>query len=324
MRATRVKKLSVEKLRAALRRRAPAAPAIIRRDRVYVVVSDVHVPYHDPVCLKAVCDLIKDVKPHGFVINGDFLDLAEISKHSRGSLAQLEGKRIADTFDAANSVLDYYDDALQGARDKHFTAGNHEYRLQRWLETGDNAVFAGDAGVSIPHRLGLEKRGYVYRPDYPNAYVKLGHLVVTHGITCQKHAAAGHLDRYHHSVLVGHTHTSQSFHASTFNSQQGGYCAGHMANPKSEAMKYAPVPNRWVQGFAVVTVEPNDNFHCQLVNFVDGVAYFGARRYGKGENHDARLIQEKADRNQTPRSARKPKRRRPASIQRFRGYNKVV
>lgn len=153
-------------------------------------------------------------------------------------------------------------------------------RLSRWMQSGDNAVWLGDEATSISQRLHLDDRSFVYHPNYPEGYVKLGHLIVTHGKWCGKYAAAVHLDRYRHSVLIGHVHTPQAFYGSGFEKQQAGFSTGHLADESSPALAYAPKPNAWRKGAAVVHVDPNGSYHVQLVNFVDGSFYFGGKRYG--------------------------------------------
>ncbi len=251
----------------------------------YVIISDVHVPYASENCMNAICDLMRDLQPDGFVINGDFLDLIEISRHSAGSVAQLEGKRVSHTFDAANRLLDRFAEAY-GKNCKHlsFIEGNHEDRLRRWLSSGDNAVWIGDEATSIEARLNLKKRGFKYYSDYPKAKLFLGELAVTHGLWCSKNHAQTHLDRFKHAVLYGHTHSPQQVYGSTLKGLTGAFGAGHLADPTSPAMQYAPIPNAWCQGFSVVHVQPSGEFNVQLINFYNGICYFGGKCYGQPLN----------------------------------------
>lgn len=251
--------------------------------KVYVVVSDVHVPYQDRSACDAVGALMSELRPNGLVINGDYLDLLEVSRHSSGAVAQLEGLRISKSFDEGRAQLDRWMKAGgPQMTDNKFIDGNHEHRLDRWMSSGDNAVWLGDEATNIGKRLGLAERGFVYASGYPKAHAKLGHLLVTHGRWCNKYAAATHLDRYGHAIMVGHVHTPQMFYGSALGKQKAGYVNGHLADVGSPAMSYAPVPNSWCQGFSVVTVEPNKTFHVAQVQFADGAFYYGGRRYGRG------------------------------------------
>jgi hypothetical protein len=250
--------------------------------RLYVIVSDVHVPYHDKDAADALCELIRDLKPYGFVINGDFLDLLELSRHSSSSVKKLEGKRVKETFCSANKLLDQYEKALGATcKDRRFLDGNHEDRMRRWFETADNAVWAGDESASISARLHFRDRGYVYYEGYPEARTRLGHLLITHGEWAGNYAAATHVNHYRESVLVGHVHTPGAFYARGLDRKQAGFVQGHMADIDSEAMDYKPAANAWRTGFSLVYLEPDGNFHVQLINFVDGKFFYANKGYGK-------------------------------------------
>lgn len=250
--------------------------------KIYFIFNDIHVPDQNKPLVDAACELLRDIKPHGIVLNGDILDLPEVSRHNAGSVAHLEGKRLAHTWTAGNKLLDQFD-AAAGPRckEKHFIEGNHEHRWQRWIESGDNVVFADDEATSLKYRLRLQQRGYVYHSGYPDAHVRIGKLLVTHGQWSGKYPAARHLERYQISVLVGHTHTDQTYHASTWEGQRGAYCNGHMADEDSDAMAYAPKPRAWIQGFSVVQVRPSGDFFVQPVRWVNGCFFYGTDIYPK-------------------------------------------
>jgi len=50
----------------------------------YIVTSDQHCPFHNRKVHEALLKFIKDFKPDGFVINGDFVDMYSISSHITG------------------------------------------------------------------------------------------------------------------------------------------------------------------------------------------------------------------------------------------------
>lgn len=248
--------------------------------RAYVILSDIHIPDHSPVCIKAVCDFIEDIKPYGFILNGDILDLDEVSRHSENSLGKLENKRLYRTFQSGNMILDMFDKALgKACQYKAYIWGNHEDRMNRWLQKGDNAVFKDDPVLELGNRLELKRRKYEYVPD-ADGYVKIGHLVVTHGRFTVKNHAAKHLDYYRHSVVYGHTHTPQMHHASSFSGQQVAIGAGHLANPNSKVMKYARQPNSWLQGFVLVYAYEDGSFNAQPINFFNGRFTYANKTYG--------------------------------------------
>jgi predicted phosphodiesterase len=251
--------------------------------RVYVVVSDVHVPSQDRAAVAAACDYFGDVRPHGIVYNGDILDFDEVSRYSRDSVAKLEGKRIATSWLAGNEFLDQTTAACgPRLREKHWVEGNHERRLAAWLESGSNAVFKDDFALSVPDRLLFEKRGIMDHGAYPDASLRLGHLLVTHGTIAAKYTAARTLDKYGHSALVGHAHRPDMHYGSALEGNRAAYVAGHLADPDSPAMSYAPRPNAWAQGFATVYLRKSGAFQVTLHQLFGGVFYVLGRRYGGG------------------------------------------
>lgn len=265
---------------ASIGRQAPEPAREAGSARIYVVLSDVHVPYHDRRAVAGVCAYLADLRPHGLVFNGDILDLDEVSRHNAGSVANLEGKRLSRTWAEANRFLDEVISAC-GPRldDIRWVDGNHEARIDRWLEQGDHAVFAGEGSFSIAERLRFSRRGVQHLPGYPDAHTTLGKLLVTHGTLTGKYAAARHLDKYRASVLFGHTHTPGVFYASGL-VRSAAYNNGHLADVTSPAMSYAPTPNAWTQGFAVVHVRPSGEFQVQLINLWHGVFHVGDKQYG--------------------------------------------
>ena len=250
--------------------------------KFYTVVSDVHIPHHDKEAVTTVLEYVKDLRPHGIVYNGDILDFYEISRFNSGSLKKLENQRFKDTWDQGNAFLDNFMKAAGNRlEEQYWNDGNHEDRLARWIEHEGNGVFADDEAFSIPGRLKLKERGITYNPVSDKAYVKLGHLLITHGRFATKYSAAKHLDTYRHSILIGHTHSPQVFFGPGFLHPQVCYVSGHLADTKSVAMDYSSEPNAWVQGFATVAVKKSGNFSVQLHTLWDGQFEVGGTTYGE-------------------------------------------
>lgn len=269
-----------------LRAAAPAAAPKIARTalgKLYFVTTDEHVPYQDENCQEAINALADDLKPDGWIIGGDGLDMLELSRHSAQSVAKLEGRRIAETWRQGNRWLENkFTAAGPQCTDRRYIPGNHEDRINRWIASGDHGVFAEDDGLSIEHRLGFPGRGIKMEPNgYPEAGYMLGKLWITHGRFTNKYHAAKHLDFYRHSVMYGHTHSPQVMFGSALRGQQAAFGLGHLGDPESEAMGYAPRPNAWAQGFALVHVYPDGSFNAQPIQFWRGQFTYAGRTYGR-------------------------------------------
>lgn len=250
---------------------------------LHFVGSDIHEPFHDKNCAEAFCALMEDLKPDGLIVAGDFTDLFEVSSHNKRSVLALSDKRIATTWKVGRELLEQYTTAAgKSCKQRHFLRGNHEDRLDRWLQTGDNAVFEGDDAVDLAKRLDLAGYGFTDHPDTGSgSTVQLGHLLVTHGQWCTKNHAKKHLDEYQHSVMYGHTHRPQVHYAGGWGTQRVAVGLGHMALPDSQAMSYKKTPSDWVQGFALVYVFPDGSFNINPINFWQGQFVHANRVYGK-------------------------------------------
>lgn len=258
------------------RRSSPPTP-----ERTYLVCSDVHVPGHSTAVMDAFMAIGRDISADGVVVAGDYLDLNEVSRHSAGSVANLEGRRVADSFTAGREMLKRIAHEID-CTDNYYVDGNHEDRIRRWLHAGDNAVWMGNAAMEIDKALELRDLGFQYREGWPEAHVQLGHLIVTHGRFTNKYHAAKHIDTWRCAVMYGHTHRPQLAYAPGFKSQQVAIGLGHCADPDGDAMSYAPTPNDWCNGFGLVSVRASGVFHAEQINFYEDVTSFGGQLYGRG------------------------------------------
>jgi hypothetical protein len=93
-------------------------------------------------------------------------------------------------------------DAIPGVKHKRFVAGNHEYRLQRYLMTKAPELFGM---FSIRSLLRLKERGWLYTPYM--RHVKIGPINFTHeagnaGPLAHIRARAA----FEGNIVIGHTH----------------------------------------------------------------------------------------------------------------------
>jgi predicted phosphodiesterase len=160
-----------------------------------LIVSDAHHPFVDKKAWQLLLNVGKDQKPDAILIQGDFADFYSVSSHSKDAnrLNSFE-----DEVAAVNKALDELD-AL-GAKEKHFVAGNHEDRLQRYLN--DKAPEL-NSFVTIPQLFNLKKRGWKYTP-YKQS-VQIGKLNATHDVgSAGKNAIFQALSTFQHNVVQGH------------------------------------------------------------------------------------------------------------------------
>jgi predicted phosphodiesterase len=255
-----------------------AAPVgIARRPETWFVLPDIHVPFHDEALLAKVCSAMRDIRPTGVVISGDFLDLFSLSRFAADSLYALRDVTLSGEYDAGNAVLDMIDAALPADCAKHFIYGNHEDRYWRELERGDRGKY-GDALKSPTLALGLAERGYATQEHWKKAGIRLGdHLLVTHGSYTNEHTAKQHLLKWQTSVMFGHTHRVQTY----VQGRRAAYNIGFLGDIRSKGFDYMDEPSRmqWTNGFAVVRIDEAGDYWAEVIQCHDGRFVCGGRFY---------------------------------------------
>lgn len=163
-----------------------------------IIIPDCHHPYGDPKAWKLMMKAARILKPKWVVVLGDFGDFYAVSSFTKdpSRATQLDVEVLA-----CNEYLDEVD-AL-GCREKHFIAGNHEDRLERYLKAKAPELFET---VKVERLFKLKERRWTYTPYRED--LKLGAVYFTHdtGSTTGRLAAYKALDTYQHSIITGHTH----------------------------------------------------------------------------------------------------------------------
>lgn len=219
------------------------------------ILSDVHVPYHSEVAVKAAVEWLKAADVQALLLNGDICDFYAISRwmkdpRSRDFVGELEAVRgflgwLRQEFPNIAIVL---------------KSGNHEERWNHYIwqhapELSSDRLTSLHAWLHLAeHDIQLVEE---QRP------VMLGLLPVLHGHELPKGLAApvnvarGAFLRTLSTVLVGHSHRSSGhaesdmWHDETFCWSTGCLC--------DLTPEYARI-NRWNWGFAMVDVREDGEF----------------------------------------------------------------
>jgi predicted phosphodiesterase len=161
-------------------------------------LPDTHVPYHNRQALALVLQVIESFKPDIFVSIGDYVDCFSVSNYSKDPRRAF---RLDEEFEQANVILDQIDKLTVGAR-RIYIAGNHEHRLERYLQEKAPELFSF---IDIQRLLRLEERGWEYVP-YKQA-TTVGKLNLTHDVgSAGRYNAFRALDTFQAPVVTGHTH----------------------------------------------------------------------------------------------------------------------
>jgi predicted phosphodiesterase len=241
---------------------APAIGGRFKHQR-YVVLTDLHVPFHRKQLFPKVLQAIKDVNPYGLILSGDFLDMASLSRHHADSLYFLRDFDLDDEYRWGNEVLEQIDSAATDAKKKAYIYGNHEDFYIRELQKGDHAKYGGQL-TSPTDGLTLRERGYEVMENWKEDLVRIGqHLDVIHGVYTTKHPSPKHVEEFHGSVMFGHTHRASVY----YDGERAGFNIGCLCDIHHRAFGYMPKVqrNKWSNGFGVVDVDDNGRFYAQVV-----------------------------------------------------------
>lgn len=162
------------------------------------IVTDVHSPFEHKRGWRIVLDALEDFKADTFVSLGDFMDCLSVSHWSKSPDRALSLK---DEVDHAKAMLDEIEARTPGAR-RIFVGGNHEDRLQRYLQDKAPELFQF---IDIPKLLHLEERGWEYVP-YKQS-IRIGKLNLTHDVgSAGRYNVYKALDTFQSPIATGHTH----------------------------------------------------------------------------------------------------------------------
>jgi hypothetical protein len=232
----------------------------------YVVIPDIHAPYHDLKFLDAVAQAVVIVKPKGVIQLGDALDCWQISQYDKNPTRK---SRIVDDIRTYNEILDVFEKIMPRGSQWIQLEGNHEDRLRRYMWKNAGAVV--ELCRDWPELLKFDQRNARRRVNFSWFPLdkwdacKIGDTTFHHGHFFSKHVAANNLNVYRCNFIQGHTHRLQSVDDQDYFSVS----LGHGSDPIATA--HTPTPNPWKQAFGIYDVIDGKG-HFTPVRFTDGTA----------------------------------------------------
>lgn len=246
---------------------------------LYVLLSDIHHPEHDPKAFRAAISFISKnkAKVKGVVLLGDNMDCVNFSRHTKGKPRLRTRGGIARDFTRFNNeILKVIEDAVAPGTKKIFFLGNHEDWLEQWLD--ENPEFEGV--VSFDKCLGLSKRGWEVIQQGQTRRVGKAYLLHGDAIGSGMNVAKKLVDNFCATAIMGHVHTA-SMHTKVSQAKAKDKWAGYtLPTLGTVSPKYAKGrPNAFVQGFGIVEKWPNDFINVYIVITIDGKFSFGGELY---------------------------------------------
>jgi predicted phosphodiesterase len=229
------------------------------------VLSDIHVPYHDEVALRAAVDQLRGDKVEALVLNGDTCDFYAISRYTKNP----KKRKFSAEVDAARDMLAWIRGQFPSIPIV-FKAGNHEERWDHWLWQHAPEI-SDDKRTGLDEWLDMADHGITYVAD--QRPIMAGQLPILHGHEKGKGFAApvnqarGAFLRLQHTVLEGHGHrTSAHCEPDMFGREVFCWSTGCLCDLRPE---YARI-NKFNHGFASVRVHADGQFDVSNFRIASG------------------------------------------------------
>ena len=230
----------------------------------WVIVNDLQIPWHDQPVLDLVVSFVKELRPHGVILNGDVVDCYDLSDFDRNPMKDYGLNREIDASGKLMAAL------VPVTKERWWLGGNHEDRFRRMLWR--NPHLAKVRALRFPTIFHLGDYGFQWKPY--GGFLTLGKLMVTHGSQVLKHSGQtgrAHFEKYGTSILIGHTHRLGIYYRRNIRGVHAAYENGCLCRLDPE---YVQAPD-WQQGFSVVHVDPNKGwFNVQQIPILQRRRFF--------------------------------------------------
>jgi len=229
-----------------------------------LILSDIHLPYHDVDALSIALEWAYDHKPNAIILNGDTMDMYQASRFIKDRrLRDLAGE-IDMTRDFLRQLRDEFDCPI------YFKIGNHEARWENYLKTvAPELLGIGDFELKSILRFG--ELGVTEIKD--KQIIKAGNLNIMHGhefgqsVFSPVNVARGLYVRAKANAIIGHHHaTSEHSEKDLQGNVVTTWSMGSLCGLSPEYMPY----NKWNHGFAFVTTFDNGDFEVKNLRIING------------------------------------------------------
>jgi predicted phosphodiesterase len=212
-----------------------------------LLLSDIHVPYHDQEAVITALEYGKQEKVDSVLLNGDIIDfyhLSKFCKDPRRRNLQFELDMLYELFCIIHSIL--------GEVKIFYKEGNHEYRLETYLK------------IKAPELLGIEEFELSRLASFDEfgitwinkkRIITFGKLNILHGhelygFSAAVNPARGLYLKSKKSAIAGHLHqTSEHAEPDLHGKPVACWSVGCLCYLHPE---YAPI-NKWNHGFAIIS-----------------------------------------------------------------------
>lgn len=228
----------------------------------WLILSDVHVPFFDHTALQAAIDYGVTVGCDSVLLNGDFVDLFDMSDHERNPTHRFHKEEIK----TAKSILTH----LEGLfKQRVYKFGNHEERWMRYfarkapellgIDVYDfKTVFGLDNWAVVEDRVPI---------TYKNLSIVHGHEWGRGSITSPASPARTFYLRSNSSCLGGHHHRKTEHSAKKIG---GKYITCWSTGCLCQLNPHYAAINQWTHGFAVLDTGEGNYWEVHNKQIIEG------------------------------------------------------
>lgn len=221
-------------------------------DTDYLVINDLHVPFHDTNTLNQAVEYAVEHGIGNLIINGDLLDLFGVSRFAKDKHITLKTEMNAAT-KLLSSLSDIFELII-------LIEGNHERRIKNWTYANISPDISWLFKVDLLDQLSDKFSNVFYAGGW---WAQIGTVIFAHpnsfssipgrtAINVSDHFMGRGI--YHSGVVIGHTHKIfNSIHRRTIIMETG--CAVNDMDYTTESGNVTRDP--WERGFAVVHIKAN-------------------------------------------------------------------
>lgn len=238
-------------------------------DGVAFVFSDAHYwPGEPSVAHQALLALAKKLKPQLVVANGDVFDGARVSRHSR--IGWEKAPTVREEVEVVCLRMREIERAAPGA-ELIRTVGNHDLRFESYI-SANAPELEGVHGTSLLDFLPRWRAGWALHINRGgHGWTVVRHTHVAGGV----HSAYNSTLRAGLSYIHGHLHKLQVVPYGDYKGRRYGVDTGTLAEPHGPQFGYTQAgPLNWASGFAVLTFREGRLLLPELVEVVNGQAWF--------------------------------------------------
>jgi len=242
-----------------------------------LIIPDTHIPFHHVKAYKLMLKIAAQVKVQAIVILGDYLDFYAVSSHDKYPYME---RLLSRELEKGNEALDELDSIFPRAK-KIFIQGNHEWRLERYINKNAPELF-GLVDTKTLLKLDTRKNWEYYKYE-PAQFVQIldSKLYARH-----EPLSGGYMPSHHTvmkagcSIVHGHTHTSQQSQVVMANGDTHiGISVGWLGDKKHSAFHYVRGHHQWPIGFGLCYIMSNGNFCIDAIRVIDNKAIVHGKIY---------------------------------------------